>query len=125
MNIEKAASTGDVEGAEKHSSDIVDSEEADIEQSAEKLVEIPTEDFCPNFKCDQCAYTNATERGLSQHVRMKHRISQLDGNSDSEGEDQEKEIVQTLTLDKAIDQDCFTVLGITEKCMISCNQKFS
>ena len=104
INIEKAASTGDVEGAEKDSSDIVDSEEeAEIEQSAEKLVEIPTEDFCPNFKCDQCAYTNATERGLSQHVRMKHRISQLDGNTDSEGEDLDEEKVETVVLDEAID----------------------
>ena len=38
------------------------------------------------FKCDQCAYTNATEKGLSQHIRMKHRISQVDGNYDSEEE---------------------------------------
>ena len=29
--------------------------------------------------CDQCEFTNTTEKGLSQHKRMKHRISQIDG----------------------------------------------
>ena len=37
------------------------------------------------FKCDQCNYTNATEKGLSQHKRMKHRISQMDGMDDCSG----------------------------------------
>ena len=35
-----------------------------------------------SFKCDQCDYKNATEKGLSQHRRMKHRISQIDGMDD-------------------------------------------
>ena len=97
--VEKAASTEDVEGAEKDSSVIVDSKvESEIEKPAEKLVENLTQDSWPNFKCDQCEYTNATERGLSQHQRMKHRISQLDGNLDSEGEDPEEEKVVTLIL---------------------------
>ena len=26
------------------------------------------------FKCDQCDYTNKTEKGLKQHTRMKHKI---------------------------------------------------
>ena len=34
--------------------------------------------------CDQCDYSNTTEKGLNQHVRMKHRISQVDGNEDFE-----------------------------------------
>ena len=36
------------------------------------------------FVCDQCDYSNTTEKGLNQHVRMKHRISQVDGNEDFE-----------------------------------------
>ena len=69
--------------------------EKPTEKLTEKLVEILTQDSCLNFKCDQCDYTNATERGLSQHQRMKHRISQLDGNLDSEGEDPEEEKLVT------------------------------
>ena len=34
------------------------------------------------FKCDQCGYENASDKGLRQHIRMKHRISQLDGQDD-------------------------------------------
>ena len=34
-------------------------------------------------KCDQCDYTNDTERGLNQHIRMKHKINQIDGLEDS------------------------------------------
>ena len=35
------------------------------------------------FKCDQCDYMNISEKGLRQHIRMKHRISQLDGVDDA------------------------------------------
>ena len=31
-----------------------------------------------SFLCDQCDYTNASEKGLRQHQRMKHGKSQLD-----------------------------------------------
>ena len=31
------------------------------------------------FECDECRYTNDSEKGLKQHKRMKHRISQIDG----------------------------------------------
>ena len=34
------------------------------------------------FKSDQCGFTNYSEKGLRQHIRMKHIISQLDGNED-------------------------------------------
>ena len=30
------------------------------------------------FPCDQCDYSNASEKGLKQHKRMKHGKSQLD-----------------------------------------------
>ena len=55
---------------------------------------------------------------------MKHQISQLDGNPDSEGEDLEEEKVLTPKMDlEAIDQNCFNLLGITEKCMISSKEE--
>ena len=31
------------------------------------------------MKCEHCDYTNNTVRGLGQHVRMMHKISQVDG----------------------------------------------
>ena len=34
------------------------------------------------MKCDQCDYSNATKKGLSQHMRMKHQIPQIDGLED-------------------------------------------
>jgi hypothetical protein len=42
-----------------------------------------SEDLTIQFKCDQCSYSNTTDKGLRQHIRMKHRISQLDGIDDS------------------------------------------
>ena len=32
-----------------------------------------------DFNGDQCDYSNISEKGLRQHSRMKHRISQVDG----------------------------------------------
>ena len=32
----------------------------------------------PQFSCDQCDYTNVSEKGLRQHIRMKHRREQLE-----------------------------------------------
>ena len=29
------------------------------------------------FKCEQCEYASSSDRGLKQHARMKHRISQV------------------------------------------------
>ena len=39
-----------------------------------------------NLKCDQCDYTNVGKKGLKQHIRMKHRLLQVDGTNDSEEE---------------------------------------
>ena len=43
-----------------------------------------------NFKCDQCTYTNVSKKGLDQHIRMRHRISQVDGIMDSDEETNEE-----------------------------------
>ena len=32
----------------------------------------------PQFSCDHCDYTNVSEKGLRQHIRMKHRRDQLE-----------------------------------------------
>ena len=85
VNAEEGSNTVNVQGAEKDSSDNMYREvvqEAEMEKPAEKLDKIHVEEICLNFKCDQCEYTNITARGLSQHTRMKHRISQLDGHID-------------------------------------------
>ena len=34
------------------------------------------------LKCEQCDYTSTSEKGLKQHTRMKHRISEVDGADD-------------------------------------------
>ena len=43
-----------------------------------------------SFKCDQFCYKGASEKELKKHTRLKHRISQLDGHSDSEVEESSK-----------------------------------
>ena len=37
-----------------------------------------------SFKCDQCGFLGVSEKGLKQHTRLKHRISQMDGQDDFE-----------------------------------------
>ena len=49
-------------------------------------MEICDEENDLNFKWDQCVYSNGTEKGWYHHVRIKHRISQVAGNIDSEEE---------------------------------------
>ena len=44
----------------------------------------------PDFKCEQCDYTNNTVKCMGQHVRMKHRVSQVDGFIDSDEESTEE-----------------------------------
>ena len=66
-------------------------------ESADK----PVEGSSINFKCDQCSYTNVSKKGLEQHIRMKHRISQVDGIMDSDEETTEE--IVTLQLDEAGD----------------------
>ena len=74
--------------------------EVKAESPTENIVENADKNSGLNFKCDQCVYTNATERGLAQHARMIYRISQLDGHIDSEEENSEEVNVVTLVLDE-------------------------
>ena len=64
-----------------------------------KLVVYNAEDSGPTFKCDQCVYPNVTERGLSQHARMRHRRSQVDGHIDSGEEDSEEDLEEAEVSD--------------------------
>ena len=59
----------------------------------------PVSESFPSFKCDQYSYTNCSEKGLGQHKRMRHRISQVDGFDDSYEEINEETNHVTLELD--------------------------
>ena len=39
-----------------------------------------------SFKCEQCNYPNVTNKGLMQHICIKHRIYQIDGTHDLDEE---------------------------------------
>ena len=54
-------------------------------------------DTSSDLKCDQCDYSNISEKGLRQHTRIKHRISQVDGMNDEEESTEDSKIV---TVDK-------------------------
>ena len=43
-------------------------------------------DMIIGFECEQCGYTSISDKGLKQHIRMKHRISQVDGVDDIDPE---------------------------------------
>ena len=74
--------------------------EAEVVMPPVKLVEHLAEMLSLNFKCEQCDYTNTTEKGLAQHTRMKHRISQVDGNIDSDCEEPKENDKLPLELDE-------------------------
>ena len=41
------------------------------------------------FKCDQCHYLSVSAKGLSQHIRVKHRIAQVNGADDTVSDNKE------------------------------------
>ena len=49
------------------------------------------------FKCDLCNYGSISEKGLRQHIRMKHQISQVDGADDTKDESREETIPLTAS----------------------------
>ena len=58
---------------------------SNVKASAASVSKATEEPPC-KFKCEQCNYTNVTNKGLMQHIRIKHRISQVDGTHDLEEE---------------------------------------
>ena len=73
--------------------------EAEIQEPAVKPVDKSAEQLNPVYKCNQCNYKHTTEKGLGMHVRMKHRISQIDGNNDSDEDTSEETEKVTSELD--------------------------
>ena len=58
------------------------------------------------IKCDQCDFQSVSEKGLKQHTRIKHRISQLDGAEDifmDESEYTIKALIVTKTIKEGED----------------------
>ena len=56
------------------------SSSATLQQAAEKTAvnAVPQQESTTSeFKCEQCDYKSTSERGLKQHTRIKHRISQV------------------------------------------------
>ena len=41
------------------------------------------------FKCDQCHYLSVSAKGLSQHIRVKHRVAQVNGAVDTVSDNKE------------------------------------
>ena len=87
-------------------SDIV-SKSKEVEIILEGEVDMPganqvvsSTETSPQFKCEQFNYTNITVKGLAQHARMKHRISQVDGNIDSDSEELKESDTPTKELDE-------------------------
>ena len=61
--------------------------ESDVVKVNKKVCKVVSEEETESslyFNCDQCDFKSASEKGLRHHIRMKHRISQLDGVDDTE-----------------------------------------
>ena len=58
---------------------------SNVKASAASVSKATEEPPC-KFKCEQCNYTNVTNKGIMQHIRIKHKISQVDGTHDLEEE---------------------------------------
>ena len=87
VRAEKSRSTStNSEEPENASSNIL---EAEVNNASVKIAINPAEESCNNFKCNHCDYSNTTEKGLGQHIRRKHKISQVDGNIEFSDEETE------------------------------------
>ena len=76
--------------------------EEEVEKTAEPLGLL--------FKCDQCDYTNETEKGLSQHKRMKHRIFQTNGMDDFT----EKEVINEVQNEELLCEKCSIIFNTND-----------
>ena len=94
--------------------------------------EDPESGSSKDLKCEHCDYTNNTVRGLGQHVRMMHKIAQVDGIIDPEDNNRDETITSAASEMndnysdlEGFDSECFHMLGVTETCAISCEEIFS
>ena len=70
-----------------------------VSHTTEKVVEIISEPVVKDkprgeasnlkFKCDQCHYLSVSAKGLSQHIRVKHRVAQVNGAVDTVSDNKE------------------------------------
>ena len=72
----------------------------------EDLKEVEHQNVEPNlsFQCHQCSFKGASDKGLKQHTRVKHRITQLDGKV---SESDECESLLHKNKSEEIDIECF------------------
>ena len=70
-----------------------------VSHTTEEVVEIISEPVVKDkprgeasnlkFKCDQCHYLSVSAKGLSQHIRVKHRVAQVNGADDTVSDNKE------------------------------------
>ena len=70
-----------------------------VSHTTEEVVEIISEPVVKDkprgeasnlkFKCDQCHYLSVSAKGLSQHIRVKHRVAQVNGAVDTVSDNKE------------------------------------
>ena len=104
--------------AEKHL-DSVKNLSSDHEDGNDQRIEPIPE--ASSFKCDKCDFLGVSEKGLKQHTRIKHKIPQVDGNT-TESEDEGS--IQNKVKSETIDEECFKMLGTSDKCF-SCKNSFT
>ena len=101
----------------------------DLEDSEKNLFSNHKEDTIPEFEpiptkvafqCDHCDFLGISEKGLKQHTRIKHKVTQVDGNS-TESEDEDS--VQDRFKSEPIIKENFEAFGRSDKC-ISCGETF-
>ena len=80
--------------------------EANIEEPAVKFPQNSADESHHVFKCNQCKYSNSTEKGLGMHVRQKHKISQVDGVDDSYVLEENTKSDQIDAIDKDFFNSC-------------------
>ena len=61
-----------------------------VENISEPVVKDPGGEASKlKFKCDQCHYLSVSAKGLSQHIRVKHRVAQVNGAVDTVSDNKE------------------------------------
>ena len=85
---EAEAKAGEALSTSKHTEIVInvsDSSQVDFKEALENS-NVTEKSIRPliSFKCDQCDFLGVSEKGVKQHKRIKHRISQLDGHEDIE-----------------------------------------
>ena len=70
------------------------------------------------FQCDQCNFKGVSDKGLKQHTRIKHKITQVDGNTT---EPEDENFIPIKTKSETINEECFKALGASKTCEVCKN----